>query len=243
MVGNSSSWTFMLQQLNDASMSSCVWPTIKKYTNPSLKMPLAQTTNCMWRAGGKVLQGWGVQGVPTMKTYKPLYPLASPHKRVSFHHHHIGTWGLWRTPLGTLGTFKTPHKCPHTTRWTINPSSCKHSFFIHWNFIYKECFSGCPRSFIDHRMGHYEWMACMWSDHETTPSIHNASVAWLGKHNGGGVTTPLRTIPKSFIYLRPRRCHVICKNCFMSIGDQQYHIVRNIPQNIVSPTKHYYGSK
>ena len=108
MVGNSSSWTFMLQQLNDASMSSCVWPTIKKYTNPSLKMPLAQTTNCMWRAGGKVLQGWGVQGVPTMKTYKPLYPLASPHKRVSFHHHHIGTWGLWRTPLGTLEPSK-PH--------------------------------------------------------------------------------------------------------------------------------------
>ena len=40
-------------------------------------------------------------------------------------------------------------------------------------------FPGCPSSFVDRRMGHYEWMAWMWSAHETTPSIHIASMTWL----------------------------------------------------------------
>ena len=32
----------------------------------------------------------------------------------------------------------------------------------------------------DYRIGCCDWMAWMWSAHETTPFIHNASVTWHG---------------------------------------------------------------
>src|SRR5450631_985550 len=79
IVGKSSSCNFILQRPNEASMSSCVWPTIKKNTNTSLKMPLAtnndqkqntyrhlsslaQLSSCTCRVGGKGLARTGCSG-------------------------------------------------------------------------------------------------------------------------------------------------------------------------------------
>src|SRR5665213_76871 len=45
IVGKSSSCNFILQRPNEASMSSCVCPTIKKETNTSLKIPLATSND------------------------------------------------------------------------------------------------------------------------------------------------------------------------------------------------------
>lgn len=71
------------------------------------------------------------------------------------------------------------------------PSSCKHGFFIRENFIYRSFLGGCPRSFVDCRMGRFEWMDWMWSAHETTPSIHNASVTggreWIGRQKNSEI--------------------------------------------------------
>src|ERR1700738_77560 len=72
IVGKSSSRNFMLHCPKDASISSCMWPTNKKDTKTSLKMPfatnndqyaktyrlllsLAQLSNWTRKVGGKFL--------------------------------------------------------------------------------------------------------------------------------------------------------------------------------------------
>ena len=47
IVGKSSSCNFMLHHPKDASISSYMWPTKRKDTNTSLKIPLQPTTNNM----------------------------------------------------------------------------------------------------------------------------------------------------------------------------------------------------
>ena len=77
------------------------------------------------------------------------------------------------------GTFKIPHKCSHTTKWTINPIILQTSFSSAEISFVGRFFPGCPRSFVDRRMMCHEWMVWMWSAHETTPFIHSVSVAWI----------------------------------------------------------------
>ena len=92
----------------------------------------------------------------------------------------LGTYGNSKRNLGNfMGTFKS-----HTNaliRWDelSTPSSCKHWFFIRLNFICRKKNNlSCLSGFVDCRMGIREWMAWMWSTHDHTPSIHNASVTW-----------------------------------------------------------------
>jgi hypothetical protein len=79
IVGKSFSRNFMLHRPNDASMSSCVWPTKRKDTKTSLKMPFAtnndqyantyllllsfaQLSNYTRRVGGNFLATMGSLG-------------------------------------------------------------------------------------------------------------------------------------------------------------------------------------
>src|ERR1700738_71851 len=72
IVGKSSSCNFMLHRPKDASISSCVWPTNRKDTKTSLKMPFATNNdqyantyllllsfvylfNCTHKVWGKIL--------------------------------------------------------------------------------------------------------------------------------------------------------------------------------------------
>ena len=83
------------------------------------------------------------------------------------------------SPLGTLGTFKIPHKLSHTTRWTINPYILQTLISHPLKFHPFKVFCVLLESFINRKMGQCEWMAWMWSAHETTPFIHSASMTWL----------------------------------------------------------------
>ena len=40
-------------------------------------------------------------------------------------------------------------------------------------------FPSCPNSFVNHKMKQCEWTTKIWYAHETTPSIHSASVTWM----------------------------------------------------------------
>ena len=136
-----------------------------------------------WPCGGMGLMGYRV--VVVMVTISIYYassmetnPQKINHDRTIVLDHllssicQISTAIVKLLPFGTLGTFKIPHECSYTTGWTINPSSCKHWFFIHYNFICNRFLWGIPRSFVYRRMGHCEWMAWIRYAHESTPSIH-----------------------------------------------------------------------
>ena len=77
-------------------------------------------------------------------------------------------WGFWK--------FKIPHKCSHIMGCTINPFISQTLMF--WS-VGSFFFSGCPSSFVDHKMERCERMAWMQSTHKTKPSIHNTSMTWL----------------------------------------------------------------
>ena len=91
-----------------------------------------------------------------------------------------------REPSGKLhwelmepcGKLQNPTQMLSYVGMNNQPLRIANLFFVHQNFIWWDFFLGCPSSFVDHRVGLCEWMTWMWSTHNRTPSIHNASLTW-----------------------------------------------------------------
>ena len=115
IVGKSSSHNFRLHCPKDASISSYAWPTKRKDTNASLKMPFA-TNNYQYAKTYLLLLsfakpfGWWVQGyfqyVPTMKRGlgRPTQTLWQEGFKIIFNTSPLwkGVWVNWPKPCGKM---------------------------------------------------------------------------------------------------------------------------------------------
>ena len=90
----------------------------------------------------------------------------------------------WNSPertIGKFGNFPNPTQMLSYNGMDNRPLHLANTDVAFAKFsLFRSFVPGCPRSFIDFRTGLNEWMmmAWMWSTHDNTPSIHNASVAW-----------------------------------------------------------------